>query len=852
MIDFPSPILSVSPDVIGELDGEDALLGMWTVFTKCKASLKEGRRLENISWRLWYREMASNSSPTSTPGSVSPPLSDYRSQTPMTPVSEDGPPDPLSPSSHLSPPQTTTAYSWHGENLAPFALNQTRRLSTSSMPIHPHSCKSHTPHHLGKIIVDILPHKFNPSSIQRPSEVSIAAPHPIKSSPVAAITLPVVTEHLRVDQPRSEVALPTMQLPSTPTSGGSTFPHIQVLQPTPQPTPHPTPPATPHALQPVTALSVAPPPPSTHLSPLAGRPKFTTSTSTSDSSSSSSSPDRLSHPASSECQAPTSRLPPTRPAIFGLSASKPLAADETLKPSDRRFFLQHSNSPERQSPNPGSSSHTQDVSRHPDITEASPSSEASSQLKSDRNATATRKSLAKARARKSRETIRHGQIRPLATRTQTQKQTLGVTNQRKNPAAGEAKKAAFNIGSNSSNGSKAGGGKVLAPKDNNGTRTRPASPSRGVPNGRLNGKVNGTASTANHRRSKQDASVSPDTTDWDDDDSEWASEDNTRDEKEIARKREETRLRQAAEEAQRQRDMFAKVPKRSYSNLNRTQSGLLSQLLNPNPEIFPPNHPYRSSFSDMTQLGRQDRSVYHPIPTSKSSAALPVATQITALAPSSNGASQQQQLQQQQQARQGYRPKGRPLSQELEDDSDSDSDNPDNTIQVSKSIVQQKLAALTDPSRRRTPDRAPLPSSSSNGNGNVPSATQSRRLPPARGGLTSVATAPIALGHPYNLPLPEPPTTPRTTRRHMLSTELPEELRRQLLWERQVNKPNVARRGGLLGSGLRPLTTFNPAQNVTAQRTTSEMGDDDVPDDRRRAAMARNRSWADDYHVRGW
>lgn len=28
-----------------------------TVFTKCKESLQDGRRLENISWRLWYREL---------------------------------------------------------------------------------------------------------------------------------------------------------------------------------------------------------------------------------------------------------------------------------------------------------------------------------------------------------------------------------------------------------------------------------------------------------------------------------------------------------------------------------------------------------------------------------------------------------------------------------------------------------------------------------------------------------------------------------------------------------------------------------------------------------------------------
>lgn len=58
------------------------------VFTKCKQSLKDGRRLENMSWRLWYREMST--SPTyesSTSGNSSPALSDV----PITPVSENGP-----------------------------------------------------------------------------------------------------------------------------------------------------------------------------------------------------------------------------------------------------------------------------------------------------------------------------------------------------------------------------------------------------------------------------------------------------------------------------------------------------------------------------------------------------------------------------------------------------------------------------------------------------------------------------------------------------------------------------------------------------------------------------------------
>ena len=61
------------------------------MFTKCKESLKDGRRLENISWRLWYREMASaRSTPSSSPGTLSQSFSEKMSPSPITPVSEDG------------------------------------------------------------------------------------------------------------------------------------------------------------------------------------------------------------------------------------------------------------------------------------------------------------------------------------------------------------------------------------------------------------------------------------------------------------------------------------------------------------------------------------------------------------------------------------------------------------------------------------------------------------------------------------------------------------------------------------------------------------------------------------------
>ncbi|RUP43912.1 hypothetical protein BC936DRAFT_136554 [Jimgerdemannia flammicorona] len=52
------PVLALAMQNIHQLNTIDAdnLSCMWTVFTKCKENLENGRRLENISWRLWYRE----------------------------------------------------------------------------------------------------------------------------------------------------------------------------------------------------------------------------------------------------------------------------------------------------------------------------------------------------------------------------------------------------------------------------------------------------------------------------------------------------------------------------------------------------------------------------------------------------------------------------------------------------------------------------------------------------------------------------------------------------------------------------------------------------------------------------
>ncbi|PGH17369.1 hypothetical protein AJ80_04824 [Polytolypa hystricis UAMH7299] len=53
-----TPVLTVDPAKIHEVDTRNAesLHGMWMVFSRCADYMEEGRRLENLSWRLWNRE----------------------------------------------------------------------------------------------------------------------------------------------------------------------------------------------------------------------------------------------------------------------------------------------------------------------------------------------------------------------------------------------------------------------------------------------------------------------------------------------------------------------------------------------------------------------------------------------------------------------------------------------------------------------------------------------------------------------------------------------------------------------------------------------------------------------------
>ena len=59
-----------------------------------------------------------------------------------------------------------------------------------------------------------------------------------------------------------------------------------------------------------------------------------------------------------------------------------------------------------------------------------------------------------------------------------------------------------------------------------------------------------------------------------------------------------------------------------------------------------------------------------------------------------------------------------------------------------------------------------------------------------------------------------------------------------------LNLTSGARRGGVPGSRLQPMTALNAEQGAD--------GPVDEAEQRRLAARARTRSWADEYHYSGW
>ncbi|KAF4617806.1 hypothetical protein D9613_006181 [Agrocybe pediades] len=233
-------------------------------------------------------------------------------------------------------------------------------------------------------------------------------------------------------------------------------------------------------------------------------------------------------------------------------------------------------------------------------------------------------------------------------------------------------------------------------------------------------------------------------------------------------------VEQAALEAQRQSEMFVRMQTPSFPDPTKARPGrvgYLSQLMHPDPDIFPNNHPYRLGFSSGAIM----------------------AGNLTALQP----------------------------------------------IQLTTSAGAQNKEDLMEAS---TALALPLPGPTAK-----PAAAQESR---------------VAL-----------PSSPRTTRRTMFSAEIPESLRHDVFWLHKVEREEAAgiRRsasvGGsepsVLGNPLRPLTTVPSVVTLFSKGSVLPKTGmaDDMPvaessnrerDERRREAMARNKSWANDYHTSGW
>jgi hypothetical protein len=210
----------------------------------------------------------------------------------------------------------------------------------------------------------------------------------------------------------------------------------------------------------------------------------------------------------------------------------------------------------------------------------------------------------------------------------------------------------------------------------------------------------------------------------------------------------------------------------------------------------------------------------------------------------------------------------------MEDTSDEEgSDDESNQLpDLSKSVAQEKLKALLK--LKSKPDATTTSSSIHQPLGAVST------IPEEEPDLTQPVEIPAPrLLYPYNLPPPNPPTTPRTTRRKMLAVEIPESLRRNLLWERQVSQAHprglkrsassgdVVVRGWEIPNVVKLTPKVQKGGSDRGQQGGGGGGSDrgqqggaggDEEEERRRreesrrSYLARTRSWLFEYHVAGW
>lgn len=320
----------------------------------------------------------------------------------------------------------------------------------------------------------------------------------------------------------------------------------------------------------------------------------------------------------------------------------------------------------------------------------------------------------------------------------------------------------------------------------------------------------------------------------------------------------------AAVEVQRQLEMFQKLPSRAYSTLSqlpRTKSGL-SLLFRPDPDLFPVGHPYRTSRSSQDLLARNWSVPAPPLAMTavqkRSSPVAPVKADITASSVTSKemdetsiDPNRPHNVIQAQRNGGKYRPRAKPADQEEEWDSDDPEDNP-----IPESVAERRLAALMKRgSRSKANSSSALPKEQETSRTHTEDQAQVENTQ----AIPRTTTMPV-FPHQF-LPEPAPLELPHEIRRRIISRELDEELRRNLLWERSQNQiPGRPARlnGSILPGPWKSLTPINgPAseERQSSQPATESKVQAHAQSNEKSSshlfATQRTKSWAGEYHATG-
>jgi len=129
------PVLQVTFENLTKLTNSNEIGEVWSIFTRAKESLQDGRRLENMSWRLWYRSQHSNGKETQFEVLAKPLVKDFpirkKVADSVAPVIHEIPPNTQLHSVVSLMPQNEIALK-KSVNLVPLATQSAQRTNASS------------------------------------------------------------------------------------------------------------------------------------------------------------------------------------------------------------------------------------------------------------------------------------------------------------------------------------------------------------------------------------------------------------------------------------------------------------------------------------------------------------------------------------------------------------------------------------------------------------------------------------------------------------------------------------------------------------------------------------------------